>query len=102
MDRHKLWKSMDNYKRKFFLKNEFKKKILKSFVKSKCISQEKRYRAAFYLSTLPRISSITILRNRCVISGRVWSVNSKTRYSRFILRSESYKSNIPGLKRASW
>lgn len=93
---------MDKYKRRFVLKNEFKKKILKSFIKSQCIAHEKRYQAAFHLSTLPRMSSITIIRNRCVISGRVWSVNSKTKYSRFILRRESYKSNIPGLKRASW
>ena len=62
---------MDNYKRKFFLKNEFKKKILKSFIRSRIITQDKRYRAAFHLSTLPRLSSITILRNRCVVSGRV-------------------------------
>jgi hypothetical protein len=62
---------MDNYKRQFFLKNEFKKKILKSFIKNHAITNEKRYRAAFYLSMLPRFSSRTALRNRCVISGRV-------------------------------
>lgn len=62
---------MDNYKRHFFLKNEFKKKILKSFIKNNSISQEKRYRASFYLSNLPRFSSKTVMRNRCVVSGRV-------------------------------
>ena len=38
---------MDNYKRHIFLKNEFKKKILKSYTKNLAISQEKRYRASF-------------------------------------------------------
>ena len=93
---------MDNYKRHCFLKNEFKKKILKSFLKNNAISQDKRYRAAFYLSMLPRFSSVTVMRNRCVISGRVWSVNSKTKYSRFALRNQIYKSYLPGMKRASW
>ena len=54
------------------------------------------------LQTLPRISSKVFITHRCAFSGRVWSVNRKTRYSRFLFRTESYDGNIPGCRRASW
>ena len=93
---------MDNLKRQFFLKNEFKRLILKSLKKSKTVSYSRRYQAAYQLTTLPRISTRTMSVNRCVVSGRVWSTNKQTGYSRFVLRNESYSSNIPGCRRASW
>lgn len=102
MDRHNLWVSVDNYKRKAYLKYEIKKILLVSYKKSKKINYMTRYRAAFHLSMIPRSLSKTRLSNRCVFSGRVWSVNRKTNYSRFVFRDEAYKSNIPGFRRASW
>lgn len=54
-----------------------------------------------YLVRMPRFSSYTFLNRRCIISGRVWSTNKKTSLSRFELRKEVYKANIPGFRRAS-
>lgn len=54
------------------------------------------------LTRLPRVSAKTYANNRCVLTGRVWGVNSKVGLSRFKLREEVYKSNIPGFRRASW
>lgn len=102
MNRHDLWVNIDNYKRTMFLKGELKKIILKSIKKSKNISYMRRYQASYYLVNLPRISSNVALVNRCVVSGRVWSVNRKTKYSRFFFRTEAGNSNIPGCRRASW
>ena len=102
MDRYNLWINIDKYKRNMFLKSELKKLILKSIRKSKGTSYLRRYQASYYLGNLPRISSKVVLSNRCVVSGRVWSVNRKTRYSRFFFRTETGNSNIPGCKRASW
>ena len=62
---------MDNLKRHFFLKNEFKRKILKSIKKSKNYSFIKRQQASYYLTLLPKISSKTYSVNRCVYSGRI-------------------------------
>ena len=93
---------MDNLKRQFFLKNEFKQLIPKSLKKSKTIPYSRRYQASYHLTTLPRISTRTVLVNRCVVSGRVWSTNKQTNYSRFVLRNESYTANIPGCGKASW
>ena len=102
MDRTTAWVRMDAIKRRIFIKNEIKKQFLTSIKRSKVVPFSRRYQAACYLSRLPRISSVTQIRNRCVISGRVWSVNNKTKYGRFVLRENAYKSNIPGLSRASW
>lgn len=102
MDRHNLWVSMDNYKRKIFIKQEIKKILLVSYKSSKKATYLNRYKASFYLSMLPRSSAKTRITNRCVFSGRVWAVNRKTNYSRFLFRDQAYNSNLPGFRRASW
>ena len=58
--------------------------------------------AYFHLVRLPRLSSKTFIQNRCIKSGRVWSNNGQTYLSRFELRNETYKSNLPGMRRGSW
>jgi hypothetical protein len=70
MDRHDLWVSMDNYKRKIFLKNESKKVLLKSIIKNQNVTYTKRHLAAFYMSNLVRFSGQNFNVNRCVVSGR--------------------------------
>nr|ASY95705.1 ribosomal protein S14 [Paraurostyla sp.] len=98
----KGWKMLDYFRRKLFLKNEFKKKILKGILNNRYLPFSYRYLAFWNKSKLTRLSSSTKIQNRCVKSGRVWSVKKITRYSRFIFRIESYKGNLPGFKRASW
>jgi len=58
-------------KRKLFIKNEIKKQFLTSIKSSRIVPFNRRYQAAYYLSKLPKLSSITQVRNRCVLSGRV-------------------------------
>ena len=93
---------MDNYKRKIFLKNESKKILLKSIKKNKNVTYTKRHLSSFYISNLVRFSGQNYNVNRCVVSGRAWSVNRKTFTSRFVFRNKAYASLIPGCKRASW
>lgn len=102
MDRHDLWKNTDKLKRHLFLKNEIKQNLYKSIRKNRFISYTKRYQALYYQSLFHKNKSINKIRNRCIISGRVWSVNRKTNYGRFTLRFESYKLTIPGFQRSSW
>lgn len=101
MTRHKLWLLMDSLKRQYFLKNEIRRSILRAVKRSRTVPYAKRYLASYYLTTMTRSSTKTFSSNRCVISGRVWSVNKKTHYNRFILRTEIAKSNLPGFRRAS-
>lgn len=93
---------MDRLKRKSFLKYELKKQLLTAVKKSKTVPYLRRYRGAFYLSNIPTSMSKVVVNNRCVSTGRNLGVNGKTGYSRFVLRDESYKSNLPGFRRASW
>ena len=93
---------MDMYNRKLYLKFFLKKLLLRVILKSLNINNSRRYLALVYMSRLPKKSSLTYINNRCINSGRVWSVNKKTGLSRFELRNQVYKSNIPGFRRASW
>jgi len=102
MDRHDAWVNLDRYKRSAFLRNELKRTLLRSVKRSTVVPYTRRYFAAFQLTNLPKISSSNFSVNRCIVSGRVWSVNKKTRYGRFILRKEISYSNLPGCSRASW
>lgn len=102
MIRENRWKTLDNCKRKLFLKNEMKKFILKSIIKNSNCFLMHRYLALYGKSKLIRNSSINQQKNKCVISGRVWSTVKLTKYSRFVFRIESNNGNLPGFKRASW
>lgn len=102
MCRHDKWVKIDNFKRKLYLKYVVKKYMLGALIRSRHVSLSRRYLAYFYLIRLPKISAKTTSNKRCVLSGRVWSVNKKTGLSRFELRREVYKSNIPGFRRSSW
>ena len=102
MIRSNQWKYFDSFKRKLFLKNELKLVLLKSFISNKNLTLSQRYYALYLKSKIIRLSSKTQIQNRCVKTGRIWSVKKYTNYSRFFFRTESYKGNLPGFQRASW
>nr|AEV66666.1 rps14 [Oxytricha trifallax] len=102
MKRESQWKLVDNLKRKLFVKNELKRKLLRSIIKNTKLPNSYRYLALWNYSKLSRISSSTVQQNRCVITGRIWSVLKILKYSRFFLRTEANKGNLPGFRRASW
>ena len=102
MSRHEKLILMDKYKRKLFLKFFIKRLLLKSIKNCLLTSNSKRYLAYMYLIRNPRFTSSSAITNRCIKTGRVWSVNKKTNLSRFELRTHIYNSILPGFRRASW
>lgn len=102
MIRETQWKSIDNLRRKLFVKTELKRKLLKSIIKNTRLPNSYRYLALWNYSKLSRISSRTVQQNRCVLTGRIWYVLKTLKYSRFVLRTETNKGNTPGFRRASW
>ena len=102
MDRHKSWIMLDNYKRIFFLKTEIKRFLLKNILKNKKISFSRRFLISYYILNLPRVSTRTLIRNRCSLTGRVWGLNKQTKLTRFVFRNKMNKSDLPGFNRASW
>lgn len=102
MDRHSLWIKNDSVKRKYLLKLEAKRLLLRSLRLNSYAYLANRLSASFKLTKITKHSSKSFMKNRCVVSGRSFSLDNKTALSRFVFRKQAYKSTIPGLKRASW
>lgn len=102
MLRSEQWILSDSFRRKMFLKFELRRLILKSISKNESISYIVRYNALFAKSRLSRFSTIGHHRNRCVVTGRVWNVLKRTKYSRFVFRTEAYDGHMPGCRKATW
>ena len=79
-----------------------KRKKLKKIVMDKKLSLEERFKAQMKLSSLPRNSSRTRVRNRCQITGRPHGVYRKLKISRIALRQLGLEGKIPGMIKASW
>lgn len=54
------------------------------------------------LAKLPRNSSPTRRKNRCVVTGRPHAYMRQFGLSRIQFREEASKGNIPGVTKASW
>lgn len=102
MSRRKQWVLLDNFKRKLFIKYELKRTLLKSLINNTNVPLVYRYYAFFKKINNPRRSVLSQQKNRCVRSGRAWGTLNFTQYSRFVLRTESYKGNLPGFRKSSW
>lgn len=75
---------------------------LKAVIMDKNVSPEKRFEAQLKLSAMPRTSSATRIRNRCMMTGRARGVYRKFNISRIMLREMVADGLIPGVKKASW
>jgi len=96
--------SINKNNRRLKISNKFytKRKKLKKIIMDKKISLEKRFKAQMKLSSFPRNSSRTRVRNRCQITGRPHGVYRKLKISRIALRKLGLEGKIPGMIKASW
>jgi ribosomal protein S14 len=92
----------DKKRRKLVLKYEHKRLEYKSIAYDRNLPSAIRYQYAAKLSKLPRNSSITRIRNRCVVTGRARSVYRLFHMSRIVLRELASKGRILGFKKSSW
>jgi small subunit ribosomal protein S14 len=92
----------DKKKRKLISKYEYKKLNLKKIVNNSELSSDLRWDAGLKLSSLPKNSSKTRLKNRCVITNRGKAVHRHFKMSRIILRQLGLSGEISGLKKSSW
>ena len=63
---------------------------------------EERFEARLKLAELPRSSSRTRIRNRCLVTGRPRAFYRKLKMSRIALRDLGSHGLIPGLVKSSW
>ena len=79
-----------------------KRARLKEIIRNPNSSDQERAAAVAKLSSLPRDSSPSRLRNRCAITGRPHGVYRKFGLGRNKLREAAMKGEIPGLTKSSW
>lgn len=98
--------------KKFLEKDRFKREVVKTYEVSRRklasishnleLPMTERFQARLSLHLLPRDSSATRVRNRCVVSSRPRGVYRKFKVSRIVIREMVGKKLIPGLKKSSW
>ena len=79
-----------------------KRAALKEIISNVDTSEEDRWDAVLKLQALPRDSSSSRQRNRCVVTGRPHGFLRKFGLSRIKLREATMRGEVPGLKKASW
>lgn len=99
MSRKNRFIFMDSYKRKFFLKNEYKKKMVSFYESNYCNSFLDSYKLLLIKSQTPFISNRSRIRNRCLISGRSFNITKKLKISRFLFRKGVYSNSIPNFRK---
>ena len=75
---------------------------LKAIIYDRGVSLEKRFAIQMKLAAMPRTSSSTRVRNRCMVTGRARGVYRKFNISRIKLREMVSDGLIPGVRKASW
>jgi len=92
----------DKKKRKLISKYEYKKLNLKKIITNSELSSDLRWDASLKLSSLPKNSSKTRAKNRCIITNRGKAIHRHFKISRIILRQLGLSGEISGLKKSSW
>lgn len=92
----------DLKRRKLAKSFDAKRARLKATIKDQSKPAEERFMAALKLAEVPRNSSKTRIRNRCLVSGRPRGFYRKLKMSRLALRQLGSEGKIPGLVKSSW
>ena len=93
-------------------KNERRKKLakkyaakwanLKAIAADESLPMEERFAARMKMTSLPRNSNPTRIRNRCAMTGRPRGNYRKFGVSRMIFRDLASQGMIPGVTKSSW
>ncbi|MBT8472604.1 MAG: 30S ribosomal protein S14 [Marinicaulis sp.] len=92
----------DLKRRRMAQKFESRRNRLKEIIRSEDTPAEDRFMAVLKLAELPRNSSKTRIRNRCLVTGRPRGYYRKLKMSRIALRQLGSEGKIPGLVKSSW
>jgi small subunit ribosomal protein S14 len=92
----------DKKKRIHFLKNEYHRKILKTISYNVNLPLALRLKAGLSLSMLPKNSSPTQIKKRCILTGRGRFILGPFNLSRLALRKLIRSGLVPGLRQSSW
>jgi ribosomal protein S14 len=91
----------DRKRRILFNKHETTYRWYK-YLLSSSLSNKDKLEIQYKLSKLPKDSSISRIRNRCIITGKGNSVSRLYKVTRMVLKELSCKNKISGVKPSSW
>lgn len=92
----------DMKRRQMFKEHEVERTSLRMIKKSDILPSGVRQKAAEDLHKLPLNSSITRVRNRCVLTDRGRGLVGRFRVSRMMFRYFAEKGLIAGVQKAQW
>ena len=93
---------LDKRKRELYKKNELKRIICKLFLINKNVPSELKKKQFEELCKLPRNSSITRVKNYCVLTGRAKGNLRKFKLSRISFRQLASNGSLMGVFKSSW
>lgn len=92
----------NNRRRALSEKHEPKRAILRAIVNNPDADQGEKDEAQKKLQKMPRDTSRTRTRNRCILTGRSRGYYRDFRLSRIKFRELAHQGLIPGVTKASW
>ncbi|PON34209.1 Ribosomal protein [Trema orientale] len=92
----------DNHRRILAAQYELRRRLYKAISNDPSLPDDVREENRYKLSKLPRNSSFTRVRNRCVFTGRARGVYAAFRMSRIVFRELANRGMLNGVKKASW
>ncbi|KAG9155957.1 hypothetical protein Leryth_012034, partial [Lithospermum erythrorhizon] len=92
----------DHKRRLLAAKYELRRNLYKALCTDPDLPSDMRDKHRYKLSKLPRNSSFSRVRNRCIFTGRPRAVYEKFRISRIVFRDLANKGALMGVKKASW
>lgn len=92
----------DKKRRQLYKKYEYYRTLNKSIIHDLSIPKKYRLESTFQLNKLPRNTSLSRIKSRCISTGRGRSIYKKFKLSRISFRELALKGMLPGVFKASW
>jgi small subunit ribosomal protein S14 len=92
----------DSKKRTVYSKHEIKRLVYKSLMHDLKLSRDARFQIMRDLNRLPRNSSKTRIKNRCILTGRGHAIYRFSKLSRIKLRELASNGVLMGIKKSTW
>merc|ERR1711915_116371 len=97
------WKTRKEVKHRNAVKEyAFERLNINALRKNKIIPPEIKEIADAEIAALPRMSSISMLHKRCMVTGRPRGLVTRWRLSRIVWRHEADYNKLSGVQRAMW
>lgn len=92
----------DKKHRTAFLKQEVERNVLKNVSKDQTLPLMLRKTASVLLYKKGKSGSLTLIKNRCILTGRSRSVFKPYNMSRIVIRHLALTGSLPRIKKQSW